>query len=430
MIGDARQILLTVFVCLSVLLAGCAGWGTASPSETEGQTPQESGDLEATNDDDTQNAAGGNGTPVPANDSTDRSEAGESNDDGSSADTATDASAPDDGSQDGNADVTTAGATTADEDANDDSETDTTIDVDDAGTVPEPDETGDDSTSPDDATDDGEETNSGVTNETPETGSEGSVSANSTDSESSTDSDSDGESAPDSDTDADDENGSDSDSGAADESVPTETATDEEPEREVHNLTVTAGEAFAVPNVPVTIERASDGATTTRETNADGVVTFTVYDDEYVVTGTDPNGNEAERTVTVDGEDQRVLLETLEPEWPEETTLTVTVLDSNGDPVEGATVEGTGDRLPNGVDALASAETNAEGVAELSVWNGMSYLLDVTVGETYVSAGVVEIDGETDATIRLDEPTETEGESEANVETADMQGSPSVPALV
>lgn len=45
--ATTRRVLLTLLVCTTVVLAGCTGWGTDGPTDTDGnQSPDESGELE------------------------------------------------------------------------------------------------------------------------------------------------------------------------------------------------------------------------------------------------------------------------------------------------------------------------------------------------------------------------------------------------
>lgn len=55
-----------------------------------------------------------------------------------------------------------------------------------------------------------------------------------------------------------------------------------------------------------------------------------------------------QQNVTIDGEDTSVMLAGLYPEFPEETEVTVSVVDIDGDPIEGATVDGVSGRYSTG----------------------------------------------------------------------------------
>ncbi|ELY33964.1 hypothetical protein C497_16322 [Halalkalicoccus jeotgali B3] len=141
-------------------------------------------------------------------------------------------------------------------------------------------------------------------------------------------------------------------------------------EQETHTLTVYAGEAYAVEGVDITLERHSDGATTTRTTDENGRVDFTVIDGEYTVSGTDPNGDSDSAEVTVDGENvARHLL--LAPENPEVYDVSLTVTDARtGEPIEGAILEGEGDRHPNTGDQLLQVRTGADGTGTEEAYEG------------------------------------------------------------
>lgn len=219
----------------------------------------------------------------------------------------------------------------------------------------------------------------------------------------------DSDSGDDGDTDSSDESDTDSDS---------DTETAEDQERPVHTLTVHAGPRPAA-DIPITIERHSDGATTTRKTSSDGSVEFSVYPDEYTVTGEDRRGNTAERTITVES-DTEIRLGELLGDLPETHTLTVTVVDESGEPIEGASTGGVGGVLPSGADAVVSGTTDANGQARLEVYQGHTYLLDAQSPDHEMVVKEVLIDGDTEVTFTLPaaDDSDAQASSTANESTA------------
>ncbi|KYH25036.1 hypothetical protein HAPAU_28570 [Halalkalicoccus paucihalophilus] len=137
----------------------------------------------------------------------------------------------------------------------------------------------------------------------------------------------------------------------ADENDGDEDTTDENgsDDPETYTLTVEA-------EGPVTIERLSDGATTTREAT-DGTVEFTVLEGDYDIRAgaeeyVDPMqsfGVTEDRTVTL----QRG------------GSITYTVVDAEtGEPIEGAEISGLCDLWYSSGDASISGQSNASGVIE------------------------------------------------------------------
>lgn len=430
------KLLALVAVILSVALAGCAGWGTGAPAnatENEGttgtDTPNETPDTgeEAATDGDSssgstdssdsdadestgideanttdpreQDTSGGGDEPDSS--TSDGSEVSEDTEGRSGSNSDTDATDTDDSADitrtdDQSADTGDGDGDSSDEDVSDeytqdDSEQPTDgNDTDNSSSADDRDrDTGGDDGSDDDenngenTTDDGDNTGDANTNQS-------------------------GDNNDDTDTNGDENDGSEDD---------TENETDTEVDPETHTLTVVAGEYMPVTDLPITLERLSDGATTTNETDSYGTTEFTVTDGEYRVSGTDPNGNEAEKTVTISGEDRRVTLGALEQEWPDTHTLTVRVVDQDGDPVEGAVVSGLGDRLPSGADAMAQNETSENGVAELSVWGDMSYTIDGRTENAQSDPQDISIDGDTETTITLNIPDSARTPEETGNET-------------
>lgn len=184
-------------------------------------------------------------------------------------------------------------------------------------------------------------------------------------------------------------------------------------ERETHTLTVTAGEVYPVEGVDVTIERHADGATTTKTTDEEGQTTFNVYPGDYTVTG-EYNDETYSQEVTVE-EDSRVLLD-VPLEAPDEVETTLKVVDQNGDPVEGVTVEAMTSIPPYGADVYIQSEpTDENGEVTVTAHAGQSSSIDRIEdadGNSYqvVSVGdgmtlEVDEDGESDEIV-VERPTE------------------------
>lgn len=201
---------------------------------------------------------------------------------------------------------------------------------------------------------------------------------------------------------SDDSNGEDTSSGDGD-------GDDGDDDRPVHRLAVHAGsEGEPVEGVDVTIERHSDGATTTRTTGPDGIVEFPVYPGEYTVEAVDPRGYADEQTVVVQG-DVGIVMEGIEPNNPEQHSLTVHVVDESGAPVSGAEVLGAGGVLGGG-DApyLTPTVTGPDGVAffEGEAYQGHTYELEVYASGYELAIMDVVIDGDTSTTVTLTPETD------------------------
>lgn len=111
-----------------------------------------------------------------------------------------------------------------------------------------------------------------------------------------------------------------------------------------------------------------------------------------------------------------------------ERALKVTVVDQNGDPLEGASIHATGPVLSNGAAHEPSGETNADGIATLTAYDG-EYDLEVQYdGE--ITEDHVTVDGDTKTTVEVDtsetgEETNTltvHAESAVTVESTDEDG--------
>ena len=146
-------------------------------------------------------------------------------------------------------------------------------------------------------------------------------------------------------------------------------------DRETYDLTVHTGEQAPVENVEVTLER-WDGETTTKTTGEEGQVTFDVYPGEYTVTGVDERGEEQTDDVTVPDQ-QEVLLGKMGTPTPEEVTTTIEVVDQDGEPIEGVTVEGITSLPPYyGEVPIQAGPTDENGEVETRAHVGQGYSID------------------------------------------------------
>lgn len=206
---------------------------------------------------------------------------------------------------------------------------------------------------------------------------------------------------------ADDDSTGDGDTDAENESETQaeRNSSDNGTEQETHTLTVHTGESVPVSGIPITLERHSDGATTTRETGENGQVEFTVVDGDYTVSGTDPDGTTDSTDLTVDGGDTQVLLESLTPALPAEHRVRVTVTDAEtGEPIEGAVLEGMGNRHPRTGEMRLSVTTGTDGVGESTAFES-PYDSTVRADGYEQQSETIVVDGETSLEYRLEPET-------------------------
>lgn len=231
----------------------------------------------------------------------------------------------------------------------------------------------------------------------------------------------------DSDSRSDSDTNTDSDSATDTESDQSSTDTTQEQERQqqqddrpTYTLTVETGQDGSMSRVPVTIERHSDGATTTRETTQDGTVEFNVYAGDYTVRGTDASGYTQEKEVTVDHKDTEVMLESLEPELPPQHELTITVVDQSGEPIEGASVSGEGETLPTGINSfIEEQETDANGQITTQAYEGHTYLVDAQYAGESSGAVQVQVTDEEQQSVEITVPVDQEGGEQSNYAAPD-----------
>lgn len=104
------------------------------------------------------------------------------------------------------------------------------------------------------------------------------------------------------------------------------------------------------------------------DTNADGQAVLDVYEDTYTVQATGDSGtNTTEIDVTGDTEITIDIAAESDRGGDKEHTLSVTVVDPDGQPIKGATIELF--TYPDG-EKIATATTDGNGVAEFSVTRG------------------------------------------------------------
>lgn len=298
-----RQYIVLLLGVLMLASAGCAGFGTDSPAEDPGGETDGNGDAqdgESPSDEASNSSGDGNGDERESTDGAEGSTSPSSADDGDSS-----RSSPDDadssGSESGSSDESSSDTS----DSRDTDSSDTSSGSDDG-----------DSSDTDSGTDTSDDTDTDSSDESDE----------SDESDSDTDSD---------DTDETDQTGENDDDG----------------EEDVYTLTVEA-------DSEVTIERHSDGATTSREPT-DGIVNFSVYAGDYTVSADEYQSQE----VTV--EDDREL--TLQEDQQDGTTQTIEIVHANEDNAP----------LPSTVTLRGedgetyTEDTGDDGVAEFTVPDGI-----------------------------------------------------------
>ncbi|RKD89131.1 carboxypeptidase-like regulatory domain-containing protein [Halopiger aswanensis] len=181
---------------------------------------------------------------------------------------------------------------------------------------------------------------------------------------------------------------------------------------DTHTLTVTADNESGDPveNATVAVDAMDAGNSLHNETTTggNGEAEFDLEDGEYNVTVSADGYEDAQETVEISGEDEDVALTLASDQEQDESdtdgtdgtdddaadnessTLTVFVVDGDGNPVENATVEATesglfGDSHDN--------ETNADGEAEFDLEDG-EYDLTVSADGYDDAQDTVEINGE------------------------------------
>ncbi|WP_255171350.1 DNA polymerase V family protein [Natrononativus amylolyticus] len=225
-------------------------------------------------------------------------------------------------------------------------------------------------------------------------------------------------------TDADDEDGTtddgagddgtDADDGEADDS--TDDAADEDEPREPGQslLTITVVDSAGEPVEGVEIFGQGDEHEAdiplefSGETDADGQYTDVIYENEYVI-DLDHDEYEGMSVEHVhDGEYEITV--TLEPSEPEQSLLTLEVVDSAGESVEGVEVFGQGDEHEADIPLEFSGETDEDGLYTDVIYEN-EYVIDLYHEEYETKTLEHTHDGEREVTAEL-EPTSDEGGSE------------------
>lgn len=345
-----RQLLLIAFVGLMVASAGCAGFGTDSPPDQNGNIDTE--DVKETSNelDDTET------TTVESIDSTEaegevQPMSSSPEDSGENLDTVTSTSSISDSDSPSSNDEDELSESGSDSEAADTGSTELSLNND-VGS----DEPSSDSSSSDDSDTD---------------------SSSNSDSEADTDTiDDSGEEVDPDESNSDTTDADDSDAGDTDDPATSDSTGDEATDdAETYTLTVEA-------DAPVTIERVSDGATTTRESST-GAVVFTVIEDQYYVSA---EGYHTPLTAIDVTDDTTVTLQT-------DGTLTVAIVDADtGEPIEGAEISGMCDLWYSSGDAYIVGESNADGVIEAQTLAPTTCRYDTQVAaDGYETASLGEI---------------------------------------
>lgn len=368
-----RRILAIAVVVLVIVSAGCTGWGTDGPvnqNRNESDGTNGTDELGPTgNDGNASNAFENSEGPSEANARPDSSDS-----DGSSAESVSSSSSDESSGTDDAAD---GGDGSSGEDE----------------TTPGPE--ADSGAAPDDV-DSGTDSSDQEQDRTDDAGADAGSENDSDDGDTN-----DGAGTDASDGDDDSDEGSDTN----ETDVAERNSSTDDTDPETHTLTVHAGESVPVSGVPITLERHSDGATTTRETGEDGQVEFAVVDGDYTVSGTDSSGTTDSADVTVDGEDTEVILARLAPALPAEHDVRVTVTDAEtGEPIEGAVLEGVGNRHPRTGDMFLSVTTGADGVGESTAFES-PYESTIRADGYEEQSETIVVDGETSLEYRLEPET-------------------------
>lgn len=311
-----RRRFLIVIVCISIALAGCAGWGANGPADGSNADQENTSDLEneQNNADESETASDSSNTssdPNTESQSTVESNTTDSSSNNSSSDLADTTSLDSSNSSDSNTDSV------------DDSAENTTV-----GNEFENRDTADSSST---------ETDNNRDNTT-----------NST---------------------ANNDNDRDSD------------------DRETYTLRVIA-------DVPITIERTSDGATTTREPT-NGSAEFTVLEGQYDIMA--EGYNEPMNPIDV-SEGKTVTLQ-------QGGSITITVVNAEtGDPIEGAEINGMCDLWYSGGDTYIRGNSNADGVIEAETITPTTCRYDTAVtadGYEDTSLGEINVPEDDGMTVEL-----------------------------
>lgn len=367
----SRGTILAILVAGIVLLSGCAGWGTDGPVDQDDTEPAQADDLENES----------NATEAGADGDSSDSDASASDGDGGASDG--DDSTAEDGSSDGDSGATDGDSGAGDSDDGNESDSDDT----DAG-----DGNGGDvgNSNSSDSIDGG-------------AGADGSADSSGGD-DSSNDSSDGNESS-----DGDNRNGA-TDGDSGDDTVDdggTADGTDDSNESETHSLTVTVvkdGKSVAGVSVNAYGPTLDNGAPheTSGETDANGQVVLEVHEGTYTVE-TNFGSSEASTEVDVSGDSEVTLDATTETDPTETHTLTVTITDPNGDPVEGLPVVLV---TYEEKKEVARTTTDADGKAKFDVKAGSYEIVEIVEDSEYTSYGThpVDVRSDTEYSIQVSKP--------------------------
>ncbi|MFC4989498.1 carboxypeptidase-like regulatory domain-containing protein [Saliphagus infecundisoli] len=178
-----------------------------------------------------------------------------------------------------------------------------------------------------------------------------------------------------------------------------------------HPITVTvfgpAGERVEGATVHGTGESLEADVSTefVAETDAQGVYTDEVYENEYTIEVSHPNFESATVDHVHDGESElTVELESAEGE-PDTSLLRLWVTNAVGDPIEGAEVAGVGDSHPADIPLEFSGETDGEGLYDDVIYENQ-YTIEVSHPDYVTKTVEHSHEGESDVVVAL----EAEGE--------------------
>lgn len=166
---------------------------------------------------------------------------------------------------------------------------------------------------------------------------------------------------------------------------------------------------------------ATEGESTSDENTAEDGAEEPTTDSDSSST-CDPCEADDERTDADDDEYTDTVEET-------ERTLTVTVVDAEGNPIEGASVHATGPVLSTGIAHEPSGETGEDGTVTLTAYDG-EYGVEARYDGTTTDTKTVVVDGDTETTVELDSspPEHEDGdESETDTGTDNESDSPDEP---
>lgn len=170
-------------------------------------------------------------------------------------------------------------------------------------------------------------------------------------------------------------------------------------------------------NADITVTRNMDGATTTKTTDANGMVTFDLYLARYTFTGVDAHGNEQSKTQGILSENEVIRLRDLKPsDWTSTRTVTFIVNVAGEFLIEGMVVKGRNLSSEENPIDIETAPTDTDGRTSITAEQGDGYQVWVTDAEdgTYydpvsVTGGgtlldpdnAFSVDGETEIRIQL-----------------------------